>query len=159
YIRTLLPRGAKEEDGFVYLSDPFIRRIVSPQVKLGQFRRQLCYNHLRMIGHAALLYRTEYGKAPASLDELVRTQCTPGPFNVRELKCPSGGEYTLSADGTHGVSSVHGTALNMVPLLETPLTEVNGLEAAEYRAFVSEYNQYWRTFFDPIALRIQATPQ
>src|SRR5262249_23011747 len=25
YIRTLMPRGAKEEDGFVYLSDPFIR--------------------------------------------------------------------------------------------------------------------------------------
>src|SRR5262249_31193603 len=27
YIRTLMPRGAKEEDGFVYMSDPFIRHL------------------------------------------------------------------------------------------------------------------------------------
>src|SRR5581483_6054987 len=31
YIRTLMPHGAREEDGFIYLSDPFIRRIVGPQ--------------------------------------------------------------------------------------------------------------------------------
>ena len=30
YIRTLMPRGAAEEDGFIYLSDPFIRRLVGP---------------------------------------------------------------------------------------------------------------------------------
>ena len=33
YIRTLMPRGAKEEDGLVYLSDPFIRRLTGPVVK------------------------------------------------------------------------------------------------------------------------------
>jgi hypothetical protein len=56
YIRTLMPRGAKEEDGLVYMSDPFIRRLVGPQLKLTERRRMLCYNHLRMMGHAALLY-------------------------------------------------------------------------------------------------------
>ena len=65
-----MPRGAKEEDGFVYLSDPFIRRLMGPTVKLTERRRVLCYNHLRMIGHAALLYRTEHGRAPQSLEEL-----------------------------------------------------------------------------------------
>ena len=34
YIRTLMPAGAREEDGFVYLSDPFIRRLMGPTVKL-----------------------------------------------------------------------------------------------------------------------------
>jgi hypothetical protein len=34
YIRTLLPRGAAEEDGLIYLSDPFIRRMVGPALKL-----------------------------------------------------------------------------------------------------------------------------
>ena len=28
-------------------------------------------------------------------------------------------------------------------------------EADEYEAFVKDYNQYWRLYFDPIALRIQ----
>jgi hypothetical protein len=36
---------------------------------------------------------------------------------------------------------------------------VLGDEADEYKAFLDEYNQYWRTFFDPIALRIQVAPQ
>ncbi|HEV3261948.1 MAG TPA: DUF1559 domain-containing protein, partial [Gemmataceae bacterium] len=30
--------------------------------------------------------------------------------------------------------------------------------AEEYHAFVKDYNQYWRTYFDPIALRLQITP-
>src|SRR6185436_3915016 len=44
YMRTLFPYGAKEEDGFIYLSDPFIRRIIGPSVKLTERRRLACYN-------------------------------------------------------------------------------------------------------------------
>src|SRR5262245_5508210 len=69
YIRTLMPRGAAEEDGIVYLSDPFIRRLVGAQVKVTERRRILVYNHLRMIGHACLMFRTEHGRAPKSLEE------------------------------------------------------------------------------------------
>src|SRR5205085_9124938 len=100
YIRTLMPRGAKEEDGLVYLSDPFIRRLVGPVVKLTERRRMLCYNHLRMIGPAALLYRTEHGRAPRSLGALARGQCAPGVFGEGDLACPDGGTYRLAADGT-----------------------------------------------------------
>jgi hypothetical protein len=159
YIRTLMPRGASEEDGFVYLSDPFIRRIVSPEVKLAQRRRMIVYNHLRMIGHAALMYRTEFGKAPKSLDDLIEMGCTPGQFNRGHLVCPDGGKYILADDGLTGINTVHGTALNMVPLLETPLKTVNGLEADEYRRFVEQYSEYWKTYFDPIAVRIKAEPK
>lgn len=159
YIRTLMPRGANEEDGFVYLSDPFIRRLVGPVVKLTERRRMICYNHLRMIGHAALMYQTEYGKPPTSLDQLAKAGCAPGDFGKDNLACPDGGTYTLSADGLTGVCSVHGHAHALTPCCEVPVKEVTGEEADEYRAFLNEYNQYWRTFFDPIALRIQATPQ
>ncbi len=159
YIRTLMPRGAKEEDGFVYLSDPFIRRLVGQEVKLTERRRMICYNHLRMIGHAALIYRTEHGKAPASLEELAKAGCAPGEFGKEQLACPDGGKYTLSADGLTGVCSVHGHAHSLTPCCEIPVKEVTGEEADEYKQFLDEYNQYWRTFFDPIALRIQATPQ
>src|SRR5262249_30644493 len=159
YIRTLMPRGAREEDGFVYLSDPFIRHLVGPQLKLTERRRMICYNHLRMIGHASLLYRTEYGRAPRSLDELARAECCPGRFNEGALVCGDGGKYTLSADGSQGVCSHHGHAQNLVPCCETPLAWVTGAEADEYKAFLDEYNRYWRTFFDPIAVRVQVTPQ
>jgi len=79
YIRTLMPRGAKEEDGLIYLSDPFIRRLVGPELKLTERRRMICYNRLRMIGHAAMLYRTQFGKTPQSLEELAKAGCAPAP--------------------------------------------------------------------------------
>lgn len=159
YIRTLMPRGAKEEDGFIYLSDPFIRHLVGPTLKLTERRRMTCCNHLRMIGHAALMYRTEYGQAPKSLKDLERAECCPGTFNKDDLVCMNGGTYTLSADGLHGVCSHHGHADRLVPCCETPLAWVYPDEAKEYERFRVEYNNYWRSYFDPIALRIQATPE
>jgi hypothetical protein len=158
YVRTLMPRGAAEEDGFVYLSDAFIRNLVGPQQKLAERRRMLVYNHLRMIGHAALLFRTEHGRPPASLDELADAKCAPGVFGRGELAHPDGGGYSLAADGMSGVCSKWGRADDLVPLLERPLTVVTADEADEYRRFVAEYSQYWRTFFDPIAVRVRSGP-
>lgn len=159
YIRTLMPRGDAREDGFVYLSDPFIRRLMGPSVKLTERRRLLCYNHLRMIGHAALLFRTERGRAPSSLQELKDSGAAPGLFGEGALSCPDGGRYTLSTDATTGVCSHHGHALRLTPNIEAPVAEVSGEEADEYQAFVTEYNQYWRTFFDPIAFRLKVAPE
>lgn len=159
YIRTLMPRGDAREDGFVYLSDPFIRRLMGPSVKLTERRRLLCYNYLRMIGHAALLFRTERGRAPSSLQELKDSGAAPGLFGEGALSCPDGGRYALSADATTGVCSHHGHALRLTPNIEAPVAQVSAEEAEEYRAFVTEYNQYWRTFFDPVAFRLKVAPE
>lgn len=159
YIRTLMPRGAKEEDGLIYMSDPFIRRLVGPQLKLTERRRILCYNHLRMIGHASLLYRTERGSWPTSLEDLAEAQASPGLFNQGELSCPDGGRYALSEDGMTGACSRHGRTEFLTPNIEIPVREVTGTEADEYKAFLEEYNRYWRVYFDPIALRLRMTPQ
>jgi hypothetical protein len=159
YIRTLMPQGATEEDGFVYLSDAFIRHMVSPQLKLTELRRLMAYNHLRMIGHAAQMYRTEQGKFPASLEALASADCCPGKFNEGDLRAPDGGFYTLSDDGTSGLCARHGTARFMTPCCEIPVARVTTEEAAAYKAFVDQYNQYWRTYFDPIAIRVQVQPK
>jgi tetratricopeptide (TPR) repeat protein len=166
YIRTLMPRGAKEEDGLIYLSDPFIRRLVGPELKLTERRRLICYNHLRMIGHAAMLYRTQFGKQPASLAELASSGCASafaedgtgrnrGPVAL----CPCGGKYSLAADGATGVCSHHGNALELVPCSDAPLEKVTRSEAEQYKQFVAEYSQYWRRYFDPIVIRLQVTPK
>jgi hypothetical protein len=158
YIRTLMPEGAPEEDGFIYLSDPFVRHLVGPQLKLTERRRMLCYNHLRMIGHSALFHLTQHGKTPESLAELAKAHSAPGEFGKGRLACPDGGEYTLAPDGLTAVCSHHGHAHALIPCCEIPLTEVKGEEAEEYKAFLAGYNQYWRTYFDPIAVRIQVRP-
>jgi Protein of unknown function (DUF1559) len=157
YLRTLMPYRALEEDAFVYLSDPFIRRLVGPQLKITERRRVLTYNHLRMIGHACLMFRTEHGRAPKSLEELAEAKCAPGVFGKGDLAHPDGGSYSLSSDGMSGVCSKWGRAENLTPCIEHPVTEATREEADDYKGFVTEYNQYWRTFFDPIAVRVQSS--
>jgi hypothetical protein len=159
YIRTLMPHGAKEEDGFIYLSDPFIRRMVGPIVRLTGRRRMLCYNHLRMVGHAAEMFATEFGRPPGSVEELLKAKCLPGPLNEDDFVCPDGGKYTLSADHTTGTCSHHGNANHLVPCCETTLAWATGTEVDEYDAFLRDYNNYWRRYFDPIAIRVQVTPE
>ena len=75
------------------------------------------------------------------------------------MVCDDGGKYTLAPDGCSGVCSHHGHADNLVPCIETPLAWVNGIENDEYKEFLDQYLLYWRTFFDPIAVRIQVTPE
>ncbi|MFL5329322.1 MAG: hypothetical protein ACJ8C4_10440 [Gemmataceae bacterium] len=160
FIRTILPRGDGDEDGIIYLSDPCIRRLVGPRVKLGQRRRLMAFNHLKMIEHAALMFRTENGRAPKSFEEMaLSSDCAPGIFGRGKLACPSGGTYTLTADGMSATSSVYGAPGRLTPLLEVPIDTVTVAESEAYRRFLDDYNQYWRTYFDPIAVRVKVTPQ
>jgi hypothetical protein len=156
YIRTLLPYGASAEDGFLYLSDACLRRIVGPRVKLTELHRMRCYNALRMIGHAAAMFRTERGAAPRSFAELASAGCAPGVFGTGALACPDGGRYELAEDGMSAQCTLHGGTAFLVPCCELPLENVPAAEAALYERFLAEYNGYWRTFFDPIAVRVRA---
>jgi len=155
YIRTLMPEGAPEEHAWIYMSDPFIRRMVGPQVKLTQKRRISCYNHLRMIGHASLLHATEHGRLGKSLQELKASKCLPNNFGEKRILCPDGGQYSLVGENSTPHCSHHGSPHYMTPTIESSLSRLTPAEESEYKQFLQQYNQYWRTFFDPIAIRIQ----
>ena len=159
YMRTLYKKDSDLEDGFVYLSDPFIRNLVGPVKKITERRRMVCYNHLRMLGHASMLYRTEHGAAPTSIGQLIETKCLPDDFGQGEMTCPDGGTYALSADGAEGVCSHHGRAGRMTPCCEIPVETITATEQQLYGEFLDEYNNYWRTFFDPIGIRVKTTPE
>lgn len=158
YIRTLMPLGDPQEDGFVYFSDPFIRHMVGPRLKLTERRRMLEYNQLRMIGHAALLYRTQFGQEAKSLEQLAAGKCAPGVFGQGAWQTDGGGDFLLASNRT-ATSVQWGTPEFLTPCCEVPLDEVTADEAAQYREFLEEYNRYWRAYFDPIALRVQVTPK
>ncbi len=159
YIRTLMPEGAKEEDVFIYLSDSFIRHMVGPKLKLTERRRLIAYNDLRMLGHGSMLYRTQFGKEAGSFDELLSTACVPLEL-VHAYNHPSfGGKYERATAGDGWFCSSIGSTRELLPNIELPLDDVTQQEADEYQAFREQYDQYWRTFFDPIAVRVQMTPE
>ncbi|HVJ82375.1 MAG TPA: hypothetical protein VNC50_15000, partial [Planctomycetia bacterium] len=91
YIRTLMPKGAPEEDGFIYLSDPFIRNVVGPAQKLAERRRMICFNHLKMAGHGVAMHRAQTGANPGSFQQLVASGSAPGEYGKGPWSCPDGG--------------------------------------------------------------------
>ncbi len=158
YIRTLMPLGAEEEDGFVYLSDPFIRNLIGPEKKLTQRNRLVCRTRLQMLRHAQLLYRTQHGQNATSIEQLRSGQCLGNQENEMKLECPSGGQYALLEETINCRCSHHGSPDAMVPTCEIPVEQVSEALAAEYIEFVEAYSRYWQTFFDPIAVRIRVQP-
>ena len=158
YIRTLMPLGADEEDGFVYMSDPFIRRLIGPEKKLTQRNRLVCRSRLQMIRHARLFHLTQHGKDAKSIEELQSAGCLGTPQSRIKLACPSGGTYSLTSKQGGCICSHHGHPDAMVPCSEIPVDDVPESQAQEYRQFVQAYSRYWQTFFDPIAIRVQVRP-
>lgn len=156
YVRTLMPCDEAAEDVFIYFSDPFIRNLVGPKLRLTERRRKICHNNLKMIEHATLLYCAQEAKQPDSLEDLAARNCLLGRFNDGPLACPDGGTYALYTKGAvrHGTCSYHGTSAFMTPCIEIPLPTISMQEAEEYKAFLNDYNQYWRTFFDPIGIKL-----
>ena len=159
YIRTLYTLDSDLEDGLVYLSDPFVRHLIGAESKLTQRDRLVCGVNLRMLGYASLLHRTQTGAAPDSIAGLARSGWLGSEAHPIELTCPCGGVYTFDDRGIAAACSHHGRHGAMVSCREIPIRSVSEQEAAEYRAFVENYSQYWRTFFDPIAIRLRLTPK
>lgn len=159
YIRSLYPLGDDFEQGFIYLSDPFIRRLIGPEKKLTQRNRMICRSRLQLLGYASLLQRTQTGQPPATVDDSLQSGWLGTDKYPVTIACPDGGTYTLSENGLLAACSHHGHPESMIPCCELPLKSVGHGEAAEYRQFVENYSQYWSTFFDPIAIRIQLEPK
>ncbi len=158
YIRTLMPLGADEEDGFVYLSDSFIRRLIGPEKKLTQRNRLVCRSHLQMVRHAQLLFLTQHGRDAESIEELRSGGCLGNRGSEMKLDCPDGGNYSLTSERGGCLCSHHGHPDTMVPCAEVPVSRVPQFQADQYHQFVEEYSRYWSTFFDPIAVRFKVEP-
>lgn len=155
YVRMLMPPSSERDEVFVYFSDPFIRNFVSPELRLAQRRRSICQNNLKLLEYASLLYSSEKGNAPASIQQLADGDCLPNDYAADV--CPDAGDYRLdeSADGSaRPICSFHGASTFMTPCLEIPITHVTSEEGRLYLQFLDDYNRYWRTTFDPIGVRI-----
>lgn len=155
YIRTLMPEVKGADEVFVYLSDPFIRRLVGPELRITEQRRLTCFTRMKMLEHAVTLYRSEFGSNPG-IDDLPRRMCSPSAFNEGGLICPDGGIYSLADEFEmpSAYCSHHGRCAFMTPCIDIPVSYANQEEVKTYNEFVENYSSYWQTFFDPIGIRI-----
>lgn len=144
YMLTQLP----VTDGtviYTYFSDPFIRKLVGPAAKIGQFRRLLARAELEEAAAGALAAGFD-GRDGADLPRLRELGYVRPPVFVSDL--------VLHEDG-RTLSEQFGSPRRMRTLRELPLDRVSKREQEAYDAYRDRYNQYWRRFFDPIAIRYQ----
>ncbi len=150
FMRSVTPYSETDEDGFLFISDEFVRRVVGPRLKIGEARRLRCAASLQSIGWSSLMYRMETGRAPASIDELVE-----GKYLDRaNAVCPDGGRFSF--DGEAPVCSIHRRIGALTPNLELPIDKVSAEEVAAYTTFRENYSNYWRRYIDPVGVSVRA---
>jgi hypothetical protein len=148
-LKYMLARDPGTHPAFAFLSDKFIGAVIGPQQKLLTARRQLALADLLTPGYAALLHGWLFGQAPASTEALVAS----GLLAAEELKHPDGAPIEFTPG--RGASSTWGRPSALTPLIDLPaVTMVSEAERTAYQKFITAYQQYWRQFIDPVAMRL-----
>ena len=137
FFRSRYRRGDGNETAFLILTDATIRRWCSPHWRIANSRRTKAASAL-----AELQAR--------HLDELVGGGIKPGPVQM-DFPLPDGGEIQMTGSGP--VSSAYGALDFLTPIAEIPLAKVTQAEADAYNRWRDGYQQNWRQYFDPIAVR------
>lgn len=153
YMRTVFRVDDKEEDGFAFLSDAFIRQLVSPASKIKEMRRLEALTSLDLITHGAMFTAWETGGLPKNHQALLDTaQLRPEHLHLVD-------DQTMRWDARKqvAVSDVYNTRQFATPLIELPIDKITRLEDETYRGFRQEYMDLWRQFFDPIGIRLALT--
>lgn len=150
YMRTIFRYGDKDEAGFAYLSDAFIRNLVGPASKIKEKRRLEALTSMYMLHEGALYHAWETGKPPADHDTLLDS----AGLKAEEVYLPEGKPLAWDTTTTTAVSDVYNTIHFATPLVELSIDDVTEGEAQAYQQFRMEYLGLWRRYFDPIGMRI-----
>jgi hypothetical protein len=150
YMRTVFRADDKDADGFVFLSDPFIRNLVGPALRIKERRRLEALTSLQMAMHAAMFTAWETDKLPVNHEHLLQA----AGLKQEELFTPDGGGAFWDPENKVAVSGIYNTVHFATPLVELPIDFVSPVEAREYEDFRLQYLGLWRRYFDPIGMRL-----
>ncbi len=143
YMLTRLPMQ-KQTRGYAYFSDPFIRHLVSPRVKIGQMRRLIARRQMELFSALPL-----FARADGHSGKLDRKRLRQLGYLHPQGNIP----FTLHEDGRCS-SPTYGSPDGMRSLLSLDLSTCTEQEKEAYEDYLENYNRFWRQFFDPIAIRL-----
>jgi hypothetical protein len=150
YMRTLFRPQDEKEDGFVFLSDAFIRQLTGPAARIKEKRRLEALTGLSMTTNAALFCAWETGKLPGDTAGVL----AGAGLRPADVAVPEGKPIRWDAKQQQAVSEAYGTIHFAIPLCELPIEKITRAEETAYDQFRDEYSKLWRTYFDPIGVRL-----
>jgi hypothetical protein len=138
FFRQRYARTDKDETAFLILTDATIRRWCGPQWRIGNSRRTRV---------AAAMAQAQAAHLPSLADGTAKPGRIPS-----EISIPGAEEFQVTSNGIS--SPTYGTLDFLTPIAELSLTRVSTSEVDAYTFWRNSYQQNWRQFFDPIAVRI-----
>ena len=150
YMRTIFRLDDPDEDGFVFLSDAFIRNLVGPAVRIKERRRLEALTSMSMVTNGAMFTAWETGKLPQNHQHILAVT----GMQPQELFSPDGNAIFWNTEAKVAVSNVYNTLHFATPLIEIPIDNLTPSEARDYEMFRAQYMGLWRQFFDPIGVRL-----
>jgi len=154
YMRTVF-HADEPEDGFAFLSDAFIRRLMSPAEKIKQKRRAETLGRLALLHNAALFVGWETGHMPANFEELLAGT----GLKAEDFLDANGEQITWDGPDSPARSPKFHTLAFATPLLECSIDEITPTEKRDYEQFQRDYQRLWTQFFDPVGLRFRNGPK
>jgi hypothetical protein len=148
YMRTCFKADDRDEDGFAFLSDAFIRRLSSPADRIKQARRAEALAALHLATNAAILRgwtRSISSEFDAGLWD--------GYLENADLAVPDGKPVRWDKVRNVAVADHYGTIHFATPLIEQSIDRVTKSEKAGYEEYRRDYLRLWNRFFDPVGLR------
>jgi hypothetical protein len=133
-----------------YLSDPFIRQLVSPAYRVEMTRRMKAEADVELVAIARLAAIGE-GAAHGSVDELVDGGYLPAKFGKR-----ADDTIPLIVEGKV-VDSLRGSRRTFLPVADVTVAGVTKSEADAYQRFSQAYQALYRRM-DPISMRMTREP-
>jgi hypothetical protein len=149
-FRYMMGRDAEvPADVLAFMGDRFIANVASPTQKILEARRQVALAQLSTPGYAALLYGWITGRAPTSTEELLASRLLGKSELVHADKDP------IRFVPGQAARSSWGSPAALTPLIDLPVPRlVSKVEEEAYGLFVRGYQDYWRRYIDPAAIRI-----
>jgi hypothetical protein len=155
YMRTIFRLEAPEEDGFVFLSDAFIRQLVGPTSKIKEKRRLEALTSLSMATNAALFAGWDNNDQLVKMEDLLAAAALKPEY----LYTPEGKAIAWHPFSRIAASDAYNTIHFTTPLIELPIDRITATEEQEYGKFRQEYLNLWRQYFDPVGIRLALFPK
>jgi len=159
YMRSIYKYNSAEEDIFVYLSDSFIRYLVSPQLRIKESRRM--FESLRMaeLERLNLFYYQLNKKYPKNVKELLTNLASQSTkVNKKEFDESYKDVFknlSIVENSFKATSLQYGTIGYLKPNFETTIKMISNAESVDYKTFVESYHSFWKDYFDPIGIRVK----
>lgn len=138
WFRDRYRKNDSKESALLVLTDATIRRWASPRCRLGDARR------LRAAAAMAEIQARH-------VDEIVSGKIEAGA-KASDPDFPVSADFVWTKSGVH--SAQFGNLGFLTPLVELPIDRVSASEKSAYERFRATFQERWRTYFDPIALRL-----